>query len=37
MSENEEYLAGWRAGTIAGCILGLVALGGCALLLSLGF
>jgi hypothetical protein len=37
MSEDEEYLAGWQAGTIAGYILGLVALGVLALLLSLGF
>lgn len=37
MSEDEEYLAGWQAGTIAGYILGLGTLGVLALLLSLGF
>lgn len=37
MSEDEEYLAGWQAGTITGYILGLVTLGVLALLLSLGF
>jgi hypothetical protein len=37
MSEEDEYLAGWQAGTVARYILGLATLGVLALLLSLGF
>jgi hypothetical protein len=37
MSEEEEYLAGWQAGTVAGYILGLLTLRVLALLLSLSF
>jgi tetrahydromethanopterin S-methyltransferase subunit B len=36
MRENEEYLAGWQAGTVAGFVIGILALGVLALL-KLGF